>query len=119
MKVIAISVLILTAVSCYRSAPLVDTASAAQTLVGKTVRVTGTLNNTKLAPSIQTKRWTVYCLDMPWPNTSKSDTVTVEGQLEYTHRFQAGVAANGAISQGSDTSGNWVLNKCAVVNPEP
>ncbi|HIA00478.1 MAG TPA: hypothetical protein EYN06_02965 [Myxococcales bacterium] len=117
MKVIAIAVLILTAVSCYRSAPLVDNASAAQKLVGKTVRVTGTLNNTKLAPSVQTNRWTVYCLDMPWPNTSKSGTVTVEGQLEYTQRFQAGVSDDGAISQGTDTSGDWVLNKCAMVTP--
>jgi hypothetical protein len=116
--------LVLSVVACYRNAPLVEDVSQAPYHNGHTVRVEGTLINTKFAPSIDVKGWLVYCVNAKgWDQQSKAVvsgalskkgvTVIAIGNLGVTDDFKATLAPNGAISAG--TSGNdWVLRKCEL-----
>jgi hypothetical protein len=124
MRWLILGLLLLTVVACYRNAPLVEDVSQAPYHNGHTVRVEGTLLNTKLALSIDVKGWSVYCVNAKgWDQETKAlmsaalskkeMTVIAIGNLEVTDEFKATLAPDGAISAG--TSGNdWILRKCEL-----
>ncbi|MCP4867293.1 MAG: hypothetical protein GY898_01065 [Proteobacteria bacterium] len=85
-----------------------DGAKAAE---GKTVSVTGTPQRTRLAPSVDTGSFHVYCMNLPdWETT---ESVTVTGVLEHTSDYEAKTDVDGSHTAGTDGP-VWVIRTCTV-----
>lgn len=83
--------------------------------LGKTVELTGTVENTKLAPSIAGTGFNVYCLDAVLPEAKAKNKVRATGRLERTDAFAAKEieGSPGVVSQGTEGK-DLVLYDCSL-----
>jgi hypothetical protein len=77
--------------------------------LGKIVEVKGTLQNTKLAPTIAANGFNVYCMESILPMDNIGKQVIARGRLERTDQFAArpieghpGVVTQGTVPGSSD-----------------
>jgi hypothetical protein len=83
--------------------------------LGKLSEVKGTLENTKLAPSILSKGFRVYCLGSTLPEGTIGKKVVAKGHLEYTDQFTAQKAEGTSNNLSQGTEGNdLVLRDCEL-----
>jgi hypothetical protein len=95
--------------------PRITEVSQARNAIGQEVRVVGEAQRTKLAPSVSTGSFHIYCLGQEeWSPDRLGQQVVVTGRLDLTDEFQAtGSVEEGTISQG--TGGPvWVLRQCQI-----
>jgi hypothetical protein len=81
--------------------------------LGKIVEVKGVLQNTRLAPSIDAKGFSVYCMDVLMPDGAHGKQAIATGRLERTDQYAARVTKDGGHIAGTG-GGDLVLLGCKL-----
>jgi hypothetical protein len=81
--------------------------------LGKIVEVKGVLQNTRLAPSINAKGFSVYCMDVLMPDGAHGKQAIATGRLERTDQYAARVTKDGGHIAGTG-GGDLVLSGCKL-----
>lgn len=92
---------------------VVTTLAEAEASAGLRARFAGTLQNTKMAPSIATSALSIYCMGTDFDRSLFRTEVEVEGKLEFTDQMSA-EGPDGEIRQGVDGS-TWMLTDCVLL----
>lgn len=87
----------------------------ARAVVGKVVRIRGTVQREKLGDTINVGDLSVRCEDFRFPDAAVGNTATAQGTLAVVRDEPATVSANGEISQGTEGGGSsFVIRHCVV-----
>jgi hypothetical protein len=81
--------------------------------LGKTVTVKGLLQRTRLAPSIATESFMVYCLRADMPEGADGKPAVATGRLGRTDQYAARVTKDGGRIAGTG-GGDLVLFDCKL-----